>query len=60
MVQGEIIKQNDVIKLLQAYVRLLNEAGLKIYKAFLFGSYARNEARNFSDIDVLLVSEKFD
>jgi len=52
--------QSDVIKLLQLYIRLLNEAGLKIQKAFLYGSFARNEARVDSDIDVMLVSENFD
>ena len=52
--------QSDVIKPLELYVRLLNEAGLKIQKAFLYGSFARNEARADSDIDVMLVSENFD
>src|ERR1700692_988901 len=51
--------QSDVIKLLQLYIRLLNEAGLKIQKAFLYGSFARNEGRADSDIDVMLVSENF-
>ncbi len=37
--------QSEIIKLLQSYIRLLNEAGLKIQKAFLYGSYASNEAR---------------
>jgi predicted nucleotidyltransferase len=52
--------QSEIIKLLQSYVLLLNEAGLKIQKAFLYGSFARNEARPDSDIDVMLVSENFD
>jgi len=38
---------------------LLNEAGLKVQKAFLYGSFARNEANADSDIDVMLVSENF-
>jgi len=52
--------QGEIIKLLQAYVRLLNDAGLNISKAILFGSFARNEGREGSDIDVMLVSENFD
>ena len=52
--------QGDVIRLLQLYVRLLNEAGLKIQKAFLYGSFARNDAKADSDIDVMLVSDNFD
>lgn len=52
--------QSEIIKLLQSYIRLLNNAGLKIHKAFLYGSFARNTATPDSDIDVMLVSEKFD
>jgi predicted nucleotidyltransferase len=52
--------QSEIIKLLQSYILLLNEAGLKIQKAFLYGSFARNEARVDSDIDVMLVSDTFD
>jgi len=51
--------QSEIIKLLQLYVRLLNEAGLKVQKAFLYGSFARNEANADSDIDVMLISENF-
>ena len=39
---------------------MLNEAGLNIQKAFLYGSFARNDARADSDIDIMLVSENFD
>ncbi len=42
------------------YLNNLNNAGLPIRKAFLYGSYARNEANETSDIDVLLVSDVFD
>jgi len=52
--------QSDVIKLLQLYVHILNEAGLRIQKAFLYGSFARNQANADSDIDIMLVSELFD
>ena len=52
--------QRDIINILKSYILLLNEAGLKINKAFLYGSFARNEARADSDIDVMLVSESFD
>lgn len=52
--------QREVIKLLQLYIQMLNESGLQIDKAFLYGSFARNEARDDSDIDVMLVSGNFD
>lgn len=52
--------QSDAIEIVKKFVANLNQAGYLIEKAFLFGSYARNEARENSDIDVLLVSEIFD
>ncbi len=42
------------------YIKLLNESGLLIDKAYLFGSAARNEQHEGSDIDVMLVSKRFD
>lgn len=52
--------QQDAIKIVRQYVQNLNNSGIVILKAFLYGSYARNEASETSDIDVLLVSEAFD
>ena len=52
--------QDDVIKLLQKYILLLKASGVPVTKAFLYGSYARNEATENSDIDVMLISEVFD
>ncbi len=52
--------QTDAIKKVQNYVDIVTAAGIPIEKAFLFGSYARNEQKKDSDIDVLLVSETFD
>lgn len=52
--------QQDAIEIARQYVSNLNKGGLTIYKAFLFGSYARNEASEDSDIDILLVSDIFD
>jgi len=33
--------------------------GINIEKAFLFGSVAKNEQRDFSDIDIALISNNF-
>jgi len=52
--------QQDAINIVRKYVSNLNNGGVEIYKAFLFGSYARNQASENSDIDVLLVSDAFD
>lgn len=52
--------RKETITKVSEYVRILNESGLQIEKAFLFGSAARNEEREESDIDVMLVSRRFD
>ncbi len=52
--------RKEAISKVSEYVRILNESGLQIDKAFLFGSAARNEEHEESDIDVMLVSRRFD
>ena len=52
--------QQDAINIVRQYVTNLNNGGILIFKAFIFGSYARNQATENSDIDVMLVSEAFD
>lgn len=54
MVQGEIIN------IIRQYIKNLNAGGINIQFAYLYGSYARNEATPESDIDVLLVGDVFD
>ena len=52
--------KGEVIELLKRYISLLNSNGISVYKAFLFVSYSTNTATEASDIDVMLVSEKYD
>lgn len=52
--------KEEIIKLIKKYVDLLNIEGLSVKKAFLFGSYSTDTATNMSDIDVMIVSDKFD
>jgi predicted nucleotidyltransferase len=52
--------KTEVIELLKEYIILLNSNGISVYKAFLFGSYSTNTANDASDIDVMIVSEKYD
>ena len=50
----------EVIELLKKYIFLLNSEGISVKKAFLFGSYSSNTAIENSDIDVMIVSDKYD
>jgi predicted nucleotidyltransferase len=52
--------QGEIIEILKKYCLLLNSSGIPVYKAFLYGSYSRNEASSDSDIDILIVSKLFD
>lgn len=52
--------KDEIIALLKKYVTLLNAEGLSVQKAFLFGSYSTGLATESSDIDVMLVSDKYD
>ena len=52
--------KKEVIELLRKYILLLNAEGISVNKAFLFGSYSNNTASDDSDIDVLIVSDKYD
>ena len=52
--------RSEVIELLKKYVLLLNSEGISVDKAFLFGSYSTDSASDSSDIDVMIVSNKYD
>ncbi|MBU0763280.1 MAG: nucleotidyltransferase domain-containing protein [Bacteroidetes bacterium] len=54
------MSQKEVIGIIKAYLKVLEKEGISVEKAFLYGSYARNEAGESSDIDLLLVSSLFD
>jgi predicted nucleotidyltransferase len=41
------------------FLNRLNENGLRVEKAYLFGSHARGNAREGSDIDIAVISKSF-
>lgn len=52
--------QREIIKKIQTYIDMLSGEGIEINKAFLFGSWARDDQTKESDIDIMLVSKRFD
>ncbi len=48
-----------IVKSVQKYLRYVNEQGIPVSYGVLFGSYAKNKAHKWSDIDVLVVSPRF-
>ena len=50
----------EAAKLVKQYLRCVQDAGIPIAKGVVYGSYARNEQRRDSDIDLLVISPLFD
>ncbi|TAL69776.1 MAG: nucleotidyltransferase domain-containing protein [Bacteroidetes bacterium] len=50
----------EILKMVKEYLQELNKNGIKITRAILYGSYARSEQNENSDIDLLLISPLFD
>lgn len=51
---------NHIQQLISHYLASLKEHGFHIQDAFLFGSYAKGQANQWSDIDLALVSPAFE
>jgi predicted nucleotidyltransferase len=54
-----VIIPEKVQKIINDYLFSLEKNGINIKQAFLFGSYAKGNATNLSDIDIALVSDEF-
>lgn len=52
--------RESIIELLKIYIQLLRNEGVRIDKAFLYGSYLTGKQTEESDIDLMLVSDQFD
>jgi len=52
--------QREIIKKIQTYIDTLSREGIEIDRAFLLGSWARDDQTNESDINIMLVSKIFD
>ncbi|SRR6266545_1712051 len=50
----------EIVRSIQNYMRYLKEHGIPVSYGVLFGSYAKNKAHKGSDIDLLVVSPRFD
>jgi uncharacterized protein len=50
----------DVREKIERYLEAVRGLGIPVRRAVLFGSWARGEAREWSDIDLVIVSPVFD
>jgi predicted nucleotidyltransferase len=49
-----------IIKSVQKYLRYLIQQGIPVSYGVLYGSYAKGNAHRWSDIDLLVISPKYD
>ena len=59
MVRKKIYTNKEIKKITSDYKKLLKEEGVEFSKIYLFGSYAKSHPRDWSDIDIAVVSKKF-
>lgn len=50
---------NKIAKIVSNYVSEVVKSGIPVNSAYLFGSYAKNTANKFSDIDICVISSEF-
>ncbi len=50
----------SIVATVRKYLRVVNAAGIPVRYAILFGSQARGDSGQWSDIDLLVVSPRFD
>ena len=50
---------SSILTLLTKYIQCLKENNIPVQKAILFGSYARGNSKEESDIDVAIISTAF-
>ena len=50
----------EIAAIIARYCTQLEVMGIRVERAILFGSHARGEAKDSSDIDVLIVSSDFE
>lgn len=48
-----------IIKIAKNYISHVKKSGIPVTAAYLFGSFAKNTARKWSDIDICVISPVF-
>ncbi len=54
-----MVTQQSAINIATEFVEAIRNKGFNLKKAILFGSFIRNEQREWSDIDLALVADEF-
>lgn len=54
-----MVDQHTTVETVKRFVEEIKKQGVRLKLAILFGSYARGDQREWSDIDVALVADEF-
>ncbi len=54
-----MVTRETAINTAKSFVKECKSNGLSFYKVLMFGSMAKGQAREWSDIDLLMVSDQF-
>ena len=54
-----MLTKKEIKKIIFEYKELLKKEGVEFNEVYLFGSYAKRHPRDWSDIDVAVVSKRF-
>jgi len=52
--------KEKILDIIRNYLQAVNQAGIETRRAVLYGSWARDEAREGSDIDLVVIAPEFD
>jgi predicted nucleotidyltransferase len=52
--------ENSIITTIQKYIAALSQVGIHASKTVLFGSFAKGQANEWSDIDLVVIAPEFD
>ncbi|HIE05583.1 MAG TPA: nucleotidyltransferase domain-containing protein [bacterium (Candidatus Stahlbacteria)] len=53
------LRKDKVVSEIRDLIKIIEKNGISISAAYLFGSYAKGKASEWSDIDVALISDDF-
>lgn len=54
-----MVAQSTALKIAHEYLLAVQEAGVQLRAAYLFGSFAKNRQHKWSDLDIALVADDF-
>ncbi|MDI6728782.1 MAG: nucleotidyltransferase domain-containing protein [Thermodesulfovibrionales bacterium] len=52
-------KRSEIKKIVERYIAELKKYNIDIYAVFLYGSYAKGKQKEYSDIDIAVISSSF-